>query len=165
MQIVKRDGRKMEFDASKIADAIFAAAASVGGDDRSLADELAQKIFHKFEETPGVDPTVEQVQDEVQRTLIKCGHAKTATAFILYRDNCSRSRQTKNTINRTVHALLSNDSADMDDKRENANIDGDSVMGTMLKIGGAATKEYALTSWIRPDFARMHRDGVVHQHG
>ena len=164
MQIIKRDGRKMEFDASKISDAIFAAASSVGGNDRQLADELAEEIFQKFSETPDVDPTVEQIQDAVQRTLIKHDHAKTATAFILYRDNRSRARQTKTTLNRTVHALLTVDSENMDDKRENANIDGDSVMGTMLKIGGAATKEYALNSWIRPEFAKMHRDGACHQH-
>ena len=164
MQIIKRDGRKMEFDTSKISDAIFAAAASVGGNDRQLADELAQEVAQRFLETPNVYPTVEQVQDAVQLVLIRRNHAKTATAFILYRDNRSRARQTRTTLNKTVHALLSSDSETMDEKRENANIDGDSVMGTMLKIGGVATKEYALTSWIRPKFARMHRDGKVHQH-
>ncbi len=93
-QVVKRDGRVMPFDSSKIADAIFQAATAVGGEDRQTADDLAEIITvylenHYSDENP---PGIEDIQDLVEKTLIETGHAKTAKAYIIYRQKRARLR-------------------------------------------------------------------------
>lgn len=86
-QIVKRDGTVVAYDLDRIATAIFKAAVAVGGSDRTEADRLARLVEQKLEETfgPGAIPSVEEIQDLVEETLIKQGHAKTARAYIRYR--------------------------------------------------------------------------------
>ncbi len=84
--IIKRDGRTVPFNHDKIADAIFKAAQSVGGKDRKQAELLAQKVAEALEKNfPSKTPTVENVQDLVEKILIESGHARTAKAYILYR--------------------------------------------------------------------------------
>ena len=92
--IVKRDGRVVPFNKEKIAQAIFKAARAVGGEDRQLADELASVVIMLLEKSYGSEnhPTIEQIQDMVEKTLIETGHARTAKAFILYRDRRSEQR-------------------------------------------------------------------------
>ena len=91
--IVKRCGRTVPFNETKIADAIFKAARAVGGEDRVLAEELASMVTmlleKNFTETP---PTIEEIQDTVEKVLIEMGHARTAKAYILYRDRRARVR-------------------------------------------------------------------------
>ena len=86
-QIVKRDGTVVAYDRDRIATAIFKAAAAVGGSDRAEAERLAQIVEAKLAANFGVrsTPSVEEIQDLVEETLIKEGHAKTARAYILYR--------------------------------------------------------------------------------
>ncbi|MBN2713724.1 MAG: anaerobic ribonucleoside-triphosphate reductase [Planctomycetes bacterium] len=92
--IRKRDGRVMGFEKSKIADAIFMAAKSVGGEDRKLADELSETVvmFLSKNYDPFNIPGIEDVQDMVEKVLIESGHAKTAKAYILYRERRSKLR-------------------------------------------------------------------------
>ncbi len=94
-QVRKRDGRLVPFDQSKIADAIFKAAQAVGGDDRVMAEELAATVTMLLEKdaADGHPPDIEQIQDIVEKVLIETGHAKTAKAYILYRDKRARIRQ------------------------------------------------------------------------
>ncbi|MCM8828103.1 MAG: anaerobic ribonucleoside-triphosphate reductase [Candidatus Omnitrophica bacterium] len=92
--IRKRDGRIVPFEKIKIADAIFKAAQSVGGQDRYLAEDLAEAVtMYLNKEFLGKIPTVEEIQDIVEKVLIKTGHAKTAKAYILYREKRARIRQ------------------------------------------------------------------------
>ena len=86
-QIVKRDGTTVSYDPDRIATAIFKAAAAVGGNDRAEADRLSLLVEKKLEANfgAGAIPSVEEIQDLVEETLIKEGHAKTARAYILYR--------------------------------------------------------------------------------
>lgn len=92
--VVKRDGRLAPFNEKKIADAIFKAAQAVGGDDRALADELAVVVAMFLEKKyAGQHPGIEDIQDVVEKVLIETGHAKTAKAYILYRDKRARSRE------------------------------------------------------------------------
>ena len=92
--ILKRDGNLVEYDRDRITTAIFKAAASVGGSDRSIAESLAKEvektIFNSF--PPGSTPSVEEIQDIVEETLIKQGHAKTARAYIRYRHERALAR-------------------------------------------------------------------------
>ena len=93
-QIRKRDGTVVPFDSAKIADAIFKAAQAVGGEDRELADNIAQSVeLFIARKSNGQIPTVERVQDAVEKVLIEFGHAKTALAYVRYRDRRTRVRQ------------------------------------------------------------------------
>jgi len=93
-EVRKRDGRIMAFEQGKIAEAIFAAARAVGGEDRNLAEELAGVVVMFLEKQygPSDTPDIEQIQDMVEKVLIETGHAKTAKAYILYRDKRMASR-------------------------------------------------------------------------
>ncbi|MCD6404702.1 MAG: anaerobic ribonucleoside-triphosphate reductase [Planctomycetes bacterium] len=90
----KRDGRVVSFNEMRIADAIFKAACAVGGSDRTLAEELAAVVTMFLEKNyDGGDPGIEDIQDLVEKVLIETGHAKTAKAYILYRDRRLRIRE------------------------------------------------------------------------
>jgi len=93
--VQKRDGRLVPFDRQKIADAIFKAAQAVGGDDRVLAEELAGVVTMFLEKNypPDTPPHIEDIQDTVEKVLIEMGHARTAKAYILYRDRRARIRE------------------------------------------------------------------------
>ena len=92
--VIKRDGRTVSFSIDKITEAIFNAAQAVGGKDRFLAEELAEKVLVMLqEEFKSKTPTVEHVQDCVEKVLIEEGHAKTAKAFILFRYKKGEDRQ------------------------------------------------------------------------
>ncbi|MBI4895860.1 MAG: adenosylcobalamin-dependent ribonucleoside-diphosphate reductase [Candidatus Aenigmarchaeota archaeon] len=96
-KIMKRDGKVVTFDGEKIADAIYKAAQSVGGNDRNVAEELGQKVLSVLENRSNKQrnyiPTIEEVQDVVEKVLIESGHAKTAKEYILYRQDRSRIRE------------------------------------------------------------------------
>jgi len=93
-KVRKRDGRLVEFDERKIADAVFKAACSVGREDRFLADELAGVVTLFMEKQyAGTVPGIEEIQDMVEKVLIETGHARMAKAYILYRDQRARARE------------------------------------------------------------------------
>ncbi|MBQ8725062.1 MAG: anaerobic ribonucleoside triphosphate reductase, partial [Oscillospiraceae bacterium] len=136
IHIMKRDGRKVPFNIEKIANAIFRAAQAVGGTDMNEAMDIAVKTCELYEANYGKEtPTVEIIQDLVEKTLIENGHAQTAKAYILYRYERTRDREMKSNLMKTMGELTFDSAKDSDIKRENANIDGDTAMGTMLKYG------------------------------
>jgi len=165
IHIIKRDGRKVPFNIEKIANAIFKAAQSCGGTDLNTAMDVAAKVCKIFEEeNPGCTPTVEEIQDLVEKTLIENGHAKTAKAYILYRYERTRSREMKTNLMSVLNELTFSSAKDSDIKRENANIDGDTAMGTMLKYGSVSAKEYYEMYVLNPKHAKAHREGDIHIH-
>ena len=93
-EIKKRDGSVVKFEESKIASAIFKAARSVGGKDVDEARKLAMKVADELGKVEGI-PTVENVQDMVEKVLIEAGHAKTAKAYIVYRQKRAELREQK----------------------------------------------------------------------
>jgi uridine kinase len=95
--VVKRNGEVVPFDQEKITIAIYKAAASVGGHDRALSEGISDAVIEALSATYSADdpPTVEEIQDVVERVLIKAGHAKTAKAFILYRAARAKMRSEK----------------------------------------------------------------------
>ena len=99
-KVKKRDGRIVDFDEGKIALAIWKAAESVGGKDRKRADELASMVVKLLEQKfgDGNVPSVEDVQDATEKTLIEEGHAAVAKAYILYRQKRSEVRKIKSML-------------------------------------------------------------------
>lgn len=94
-QIIKRDGSQVHFNREKIVTAIYKSAAAIGGHNRELSEKLADQVASFLDRSarPGSFPTVEEIQDLVEKVLIENGHAKTAKAYILYRDMRSRMRK------------------------------------------------------------------------
>ena len=163
--IIKRDGRRESFDLDKIANAVFRAAQSVGGTDAAMARDVAEKTCALYEQLHGSqEPTVEEIQDLVEKELIECGHAQTAKAYILYRYERTRDREVKSNLMKIMNELTFDSAKDSDIKRENANIDGDTAMGTMLKYGSSAAKEFYEMRVLEPEHAKAHRNGDLHIH-
>ena len=164
-RIIKRDGREVDFDRSKIAEAIFKAAQVLGGNDYEMAQDLARKAEEYVERTcPGSVPTVEQIQDAVEHTLIENGHARTAKEYILYRAERTRIREMNTRLMKTLEDLTFKDAVDNDVKRENANIDGDTAMGTMLKYGSESAKQFYEMYVLNPRHSKAHMEGDIHIH-
>ncbi len=164
MYITKRDGRKVPFNVEKIVNAIFKAAKAVGGTDYEEATRVAEEVCRLCETKYGDTPTVEQVQDLVEKVLIERGHAQTAKAYILYRYERTRSREMKTNLMTVLNELTFNAAKDSDIKRENANIDGDTAMGTMLKYGSVSAKEFYELYVLKPEHAKAHSNGDIHIH-
>lgn len=165
IHIIKRDGRKVPFNIEKIANAIFKAAQSCGGSDFNEAMDTAVEVCSYYEKnSDNKVPTVEEIQDLVEKILIENGHAKTAKAYILYRYERTRSREMKTNLMCVLNELTFSAAKDSDIKRENANIDGDTAMGTMLKYGSVSAKEYYEMYVLEPRHAKAHRDGDIHIH-
>lgn len=188
--VVKRDGTEVPFDVERISNAIFKAAKSVGGANEITAHKLAYQVAeiidsksaHRQElpktkvgenaySVPAIlqvfNPTkwhVEDIQDIVEKVLIENGHARTAKEYILYRQRRTDVRNMSSALSKTIDSFVISDAADDDEKRENANIDGDSTFGIMLKVGGTVMKDYVMRKCMKEKHALMHRRGEIHYH-
>ncbi|MBO5448413.1 MAG: anaerobic ribonucleoside triphosphate reductase [Ruminococcus sp.] len=164
VKIIKRDGRTVTFNIEKIANAIYKAAQSVGGSDYETALDLSGKVVDMLMEKNIQTPTVEQIQDCVEKVLIEEGHAATAKSYILYRSERTRSREMSTRLMKAYEDLTFKAASDSDLKRENANIDGDTAMGTMLKYGSVGAKEFYEMYVLDPEHTRAHEEGDIHIH-
>ena len=165
-KIRKRDGRTAAFNVQKIADAIYKAALAVGGKDYDSALALAEEVCRVLERDYGEEniPSVEEVQDVVEKVLVENGHAKTAKVYILYRADRTRIREMNTTLMKTYEDLTFKSARDCDIKRENANIDGDTAMGTMLKYGSEGAKQFNEMYVLDPEHSKAHIEGDIHIH-
>jgi anaerobic ribonucleoside-triphosphate reductase len=165
--ITKRDGRVVPFESEKIEQAIAKALAASGSQKGAqTARELAAIVTHELETNENIptSPTVEQVQDVVERVLIEKGFVLTAKAYILYRAERSRVREMNTRLMKTYEDITFSDAIDSDIKRENANINGDSAMGSMLKFGSEGAKQFYDMYVLNPKHAEAHRNGDIHIH-
>lgn len=161
-KIKKRDGRIVEFNEEKIKSAIYAAAKSVGGSDIKIAEHLAKIVTFQFIGTEIT--TVEDVQDAVERTLIKSGYSDTAKAYILYRYQHAKARDISMEFVASMYDINHTTALESDMKRENANIDSDTAMGAMLKMGSTSNKLYSEAFLMKKEYANAHRNGDIHIH-
>ncbi len=164
-KIKKRDGREAPFNIEKIANAIYKAASATGGRDYDNALKLAEKVVDYIEKKLDKRiPTVEEIQDAVEMILIDAGHARTAKEFILYRAERTRVREMNTRLMKVFEDLTFQDARENDLKRENANIDGDTAMGTMLKYGSEGAKQFYEMFILNPRHSKAHKDGDIHIH-
>lgn len=164
-QIRKRDGRLAFFDENKIADAIEKAFSATykpgyGETAEKLAGEVGSILELEGEETPDV----EHIQDLVERVLMDNGYIQTAKAYIIYRSERSRAREMNTRLMKIYEDITFSSAAESDIKRENANIDGDTAMGSMLKFGSEGAKQFYDMFVLNPDHAKAHREGDIHIH-
>ena len=164
--ITKRDGRRVVYDEGKIAAAIERAFDAVeSGKGNEEAKRLAGIVTREINARESAEiPSVEDIQDQVEQTLITEGYAKTAKAYILYRAERSRTREAKTRLMHILEDITFKDASESDVKRENANIDGDTAMGTMLKYGSESAKQFYDMYVLNPEHARAPREGDIHIH-
>lgn len=162
-EIIKRNGDKVPFDSMKILNAMNQANKAVEGEKMTPTDLLflTEKVCDAVE---GEQCQVEKVQDLVEQTLIRYGYGKTAKAYILYRAEHTKIRNTESDLMDIYKRLTYSYAKDEDIKRENANIDADTSMGTMLKYGSEGSK-YFIDNYVLPkDIAAAHINGDIHIH-
>lgn len=163
--IRKRDGRTAYFDINKIASAINKAfAATKVEKDYGECLTLADEVEHQLEDDGLESPTVEQIQDKVESTLIAHGFVSTAKNYILYRAERTRVRDMNTRLMKTFEDITYSDAKESDIKRENANIDGNTPMGAMLKYGSEGAKHFNEMYVLNPKHSEAHRNGDIHIH-
>ena len=168
--VKKRDGRIIPFNSDRITRAIFLAASKVAERegtkaDYNLAELLTQDVIKMLNVKFATKiPSVEDIQDVVVKTLIKTGHARTSEEYITYRNERSRIRNSKTRLMKSIEEVTFADADNADIKRENANIDGNTAMGTMLQYGSIVSKEFCKTHILNPEHAFAHDNGDIHIH-
>ncbi len=163
-KVRKRDGQIVPFRQEKISWAIYKAAVAVGGDDfaraQRLSDEVVEYINAHIE---GEVADVEQIQDAAEKILIENGHAKTAKAFILYREKRRGARENNALIGATINMF----SDYLDDKdwqiQENANTQK-SINGMNNYVRETFTKQYWLHEVYPDEVRQAHMEGDMHLH-
>lgn len=161
VRVVKRDGAIVDFDINKIINAITKASKSIHEIPNSAIEIMAKSVENKIKNYDEI--SVETIQDEVEKVLIENNYSDIAKSYILYRDQRTKARDASSYITKTIHDLT-NVNKDTDNKRENANINANSTMGTMLKYGSETAKWYNLRNVIRPKHADLHIKGIIHIH-
>ncbi len=181
IKVVKRDGKKVDFDGSKIALAI-----KKGFDSITLYNEDTDTYEYKYNEKDiqkvyqavikiiekdyPEKIKIEEIQDLIEQELSKKGYEDVYVSFSEYRDRRNQSRQLffdeKKTHKflKTLENLALKTSNEEDTKRENANVDGSTSMGTMLHFGSTISKEFAKAYMMKPKFAEAHDNGYIHIH-
>ncbi|MBC8080007.1 MAG: anaerobic ribonucleoside triphosphate reductase [Gorillibacterium sp.] len=164
-KIRKRDGREAPFAIDKIGQAILKAASTTEEVSYTDSFKLAEQVVTEVTASKGQSvPQVEEIQDAVERVLIKAGLTETSKAYILYRAERTRAREMNTRLMKVYEDLTYNDAENSDLKRENANIDGDTAMGTMLKYGTEGAKQFYELFVLNPEHASAHKSGDLHIH-
>lgn len=164
LAVHKRDGRIVTFDLTKIINALTKAFTATGDPHPELnGHRIAIGVLNELENRQMTDPTVEQVQDIAETVLMTHGHTATAKAYILYRQERTRARELQNRLMRTFEEITYAEGVS-DARRENANVDAHSAMGTMLKFGSESAKRFNMLRVLKPEHAQAHGGGDIHIH-
>ena len=179
LTVVKRNGKKVEFNGSKIAVAIKKGFDSVNTEEEIKYNEkdiqkVYQKVIKRIEELQEKEKIeklkIEQIQDMIEDALLKSGYEDVYKSFSSYRERRNASRmifEDKKKMHKFLKSLESlglKSAVEEDSKRENANIDGNSAMGTMLQYGSTVSKEFAKAYLMKPKYAEAHDNGDIHIH-
>ena len=183
LKVVKRNGKKVDFDAAKIAIAIKKGFDNINKpddhenvEDRIYTEKDIQKVFQAIikriekEYKDEEKIKIEYIQDMIEDELSKKGYTEVYEAFTNYREKRAQSREMffddkkKHKFLKTIEGLGLKSSNEDDLKRENANVDGDTAMGTMLQYGSTISKEFAKAYLMKKKFADAHDDGDIHIH-
>ncbi len=179
LTVIKRNGKKVDFDGSKIALAIkkgFDHFIITNGDDeeKKYTEEDIQKVYKEVISRIDKEYTdkikIEQIQDLIEESLKKKGYPDVYEHFSEYRERRAQSRELfseekkLHKFLKTIEGLGLKSANEDDNKRENANVDGDTAMGTMLQYGSTVSKEFAKTYLMKPRFSEAHDSGAIHIH-
>ena len=163
IQIIKRDGRVVDFDQNKIIDAVLAAFKEVDGElsdyAYAKAGNIADYIQEQAEESDH-DLTVEEIQDSVERGLMATKRKDVAKAYILYREKRSKARG--NLIDPVIEDILENKSEYWN--TENSNKDAKIVTTQRDYMAGAISTDLTSRKLLPEDIVKAHNEGIIHFH-
>lgn len=163
--LVKRDGRVVLYDESKIAAAIQKSLISAGKNDIVLAAAIANEVGEQLnEQNPSGSYKIEDVQDEAEKALMRSGEEDAAKHYILYRAQRTNVREANTSLMKAFDEITNADARNSDLKRDNANVDGNTSMGSMLQIGAAAAKAYNAAHLVKKEHIEAYQDGWIHIH-
>lgn len=163
--IIKRDGRVVMYDENKIASAILKSLAAAGVGDEATAKQIADFVQENLTAAcKDAPPQIEQIQDAVEKELMRAGFDAAAKQYILYRANRTRIREANTSLMKAIDEITNVDARESDMKRDNANIDGNTAMGSMLQIGTAGAKAYNAAYLLTPAQAKAYNEGDIHIH-
>jgi len=152
--IIKRNGSVVPFSIEKITSAISKAFMATGEIHTAALDKTSMSVAECISirlDAQYKDPVyIEDIQNEAEKALMQMGYSETAKAYILYRAERERQRDKNSRLMKTLDQIARSDAKDNDVKRENANIDGNTAMGTMLKFGSESAKAY-YRAYMLPD--------------
>ena len=176
ISVIKRNGKKVDFDGSKIAIAIKKGFDSVKKEDEEYnysekdIQKIYQSVINRIEKEKKDKIKIEEIQDMIEDELNKKGYNDVYESFKSYRERRTNSRKLffdeKKTHKflKSIEGLGLKSAGEEDAKRENANVDGDTAMGTMLQYGSTISKEFAKSYLMKPKFATAHDNGTIHIH-
>ena len=179
LKVVKRNGKKVDFDTTKVAMAIkkaFDACVMPEDEEKKYNEKDVQKVYHavikKIEKDykDAEKIKIEEIQDMIEESLNKNKYEDVYNAFSEYRIRRDKSRELfsdekkMHKFLKSLEGLGLKSAFEEDAKRENANIDGNSAMGTMLQYGSTVSKEFAKAYLMKKKFADLHDDGAIHIH-
>ena len=163
--ITKRDGRTEPYEKQKITTAVFSSMSAAHDGSNEDAERIADDVERDLERICADQaPGIELIQDTVERQLMNHGFNAAAKSYILYRANRTQAREANTALMKTIDEITRIDARVSDIKRDNANIDGNTAMGSMLQIGAAGAKAYNEIYLLRPEHAKAYRDGDIHIH-
>ena len=164
-KVIKKDGRKVNFNVERIAKSIYKAANEIGGRDYKRAEELANIVLDElYKDQESREVTSRQIQKTVEKVLKEQGHKKTLAAYIAFDEEREKERERGLEIIETFRGLTYDDAIDNDTKRENANVNADTAMGTMLKYGSEGAKNFYHLCILKPSHSAAHKAGDIHIH-
>jgi len=177
LKVVKRNGKKVDFDGTKVALAIKKGFDSIVNDEELVytskdVAKVYQTVIKRIEKEYKNEEKIkiEDIQDMIEEALKKCGYEDVYKSFSEYRDRRAQSRllfaeeKKMHKFLKSLEGLGLKSAAEEDAKRENANIDGNSAMGTMLQYGSTVSKEFAKSYLMKKKFADAHDNGDIHIH-
>jgi ribonucleoside-triphosphate reductase len=163
-KVVKRDGRRVAYHIGKIALAINKAFEANNMADSEVSETLAIEVENEINQLGKKSIQVETIQDYVEKVLNKHGYFEVARKFIVYRTERARRRLLDADIYKVLQEITFSDSKDSDNKRENANVNADTAMGTMLKYGSESAKNYFVLDVLEEEASKAHKSGDIHIH-
>jgi len=166
-EVLKRDGRIVPFDETRIRTAIELAINdnNINGLDRNtVVDNIIEDVKEKISNSTDSEIEVETIQDYIVKSMKALKLPKLAKSYTSYRNKRTRIRERKSSLMRSIGEMNNATAISSNSKRENANIDGDTAMGTMLKFGTTTSKEYYLNEVIPEEMSTAHREGWIHIH-
>jgi ribonucleoside-triphosphate reductase len=164
IQVVKRDGRRVDYDVQRIEEALLKAQAQTQQKGLKADFDVSRMASwveeHLSKDVPELE--IEVIQDTVEKTLREKHQEDCAKVYAMYRNERSKQREIRGSLMKALEQLTFQDEGSV--KRENANIDGNTAMGMMLQYGSQASKRFAAHFLLNPEHAELHESGAIHIH-
>lgn len=168
IKVIKRDGRKRKYNIDKIEKALKNVYIDYFGDitdnHKKNIKKYSKEVEQKIIEFNKKNISVEDIQDIVENVLIKNNEADLAKKYILYRSKRTQIRESNGLLMQLYKDITFKDSSELNLKRDNANVNGNTAMGTMLQYGTIGSKEFGLSHIVNKKYAKAHRNCDIHIH-